>query len=297
MNFLQVVKTESLIKTTGHEGEFKVAAPVAVPVPNESDLSLVVQRVTPAEGHDSYFYPEKFPKKQIMLHFTEGHLRGDFNALTKKDNHVSVPFVVARDGTVYTLFSSEFWSYHVGKNNLGGNGDLSKAAIGIEISNYGPLKLSGDNLLTPYDDVYCSINDTTMYVKLDKKFRDSQYYATYTDVQYDALIVTLRYLTAKFGIARQFLPEDIRYTTTAKALAFNGIISHVNYREDKCDIGPAFDWAKVIAGVQAASFQPSSGTRSLGDMPEFVTSERDLYPASLFLEQKIQSDNDPEPEF
>ena len=297
MTFQQVITTESKLKATGYDGEFKVAPAVAVPVPNERDLSLVVQRVTPAAGHDSFYYPEKFPKKQIMLHFTEGHLRGDFNALTKVDNHVSVPFVVARDGTVYTLFSSEFWSYHVGKNNLGSNGDLSKAAIGIEVSNYGPLTVSGGNLLTPYGDVYCSLNDTDEYIKLDKKFRDSQYYATCTDAQYDALIVTLRYLTAKFGIGRQFLPEDVRYTTTAKALGFNGIITHINYRDDKCDIGPAFDWARVISGVKADSFQPAgSGTRDFGDMPEFVNSERDLYPAALFRKRKIQSANDPEPD-
>jgi N-acetyl-anhydromuramyl-L-alanine amidase AmpD len=299
MNFQEVVETEILMKTTGFKGAFKIAPPVAVPIANEPDLSLVVQRVTPASGHESYYYPEKFPKKQIMLHFTEGQIRGDLTTLTRLDKHISVPFVVARDGTVYTLFSSEFWSHHVGKTDLGDGGELSKAAVGIEVSNYGPLTLSGSNLLTPYGDVYCALSDKEMYTKLDKPFRGTPYYASYTEAQYDALIVLLRYLTKKFNIPRAFLPEDLRFITTPKALTFNGIITHVNYREHKCDIGPAFEWAKVIAGVKAPTFEPNntSTTRSLGDMPEYVESERALYPAALFRKRKILSDNDPEPEF
>ena len=34
-------------------------------------------------------------------------------------------------------------------------------------------------------------------------------------------------------------------------LGYNGIVSHANCRADKADIGPAFDWNKVIQAVNA----------------------------------------------
>jgi N-acetylmuramoyl-L-alanine amidase len=33
--------------------------------------------------------------------------------------------------------------------------------------------------------------------------------------------------------------------------SFSGIVTHVNCRSDKVDIGPAFDWNKLIAGVNS----------------------------------------------
>ncbi len=98
----------------------------------------------------------------------------------------------------------------------------------------------------------------------------------------DSLIILLRFLTNKFNIPRQFLPEDKRFVTTNDVLQFKGIVSHINYRTSgKWDIGPAFDWAGMIAGVQAAQFVPKAPqTRGLV-IPE-LTSEEEinaLFPA------------------
>ena len=91
-------------------------------------------------------------------------------------------------------------------------------------------------------------------------------------------IILLRYLTAKYNIPRQFLPEDKRYTTTNDVLTFKGIVSHINYRASgKWDIGPAFDWTTLINGVTAAEFTPSTTARSLSfaarELSPGVTSE------------------------
>ncbi|MEY4937838.1 MAG: hypothetical protein RIS64_4197 [Bacteroidota bacterium] len=298
MDFQKVIETEKNFKETGFKGEFKLT-PALLTVRNEPNLQFKVVSCVPADGHSDYFYTEKCEKKQILLHFTMGHLQGDIFTLTKKGYQVSVPYVIARDGLVYRLFSSEFWSYHIGRNNLGSNGTFSKMSIAIEISNYGPLTLEGTTLKTAYGDGYCLLEDTTQYVKLEKKYRDSQYYATYTDVQYEAIIVLLRYLTAAYGIKRAFMPEDLRFVTTSKVVNFDGIVSHVNYRDDKCDIGPAFDWARVIKGVTAEKFTPfllnaPTGTREV--LP-VLKSERSLDPPKLYRRRKIVSDTQPEPDF
>lgn len=208
--------------------------------------------VKPSADYETYFYKNKTPKDQIVLHFTMGYLKGDIAALTKENYHVSVPFVIGRNGTVYNLYPSFYWSYHLGKGAVGGNQARSRASIGIEISNIGPLKKIGDNLVTSYSDtdVYCGLNQADMYI--EKTFRGFDYFATFTDEQYKALIVLLKYLTARYSIPREFLPEDIRYTTSEASALFKGIVTHVNYRATgKTDIGPAFDWDRVINGLKA----------------------------------------------
>ena len=49
-----------------------------------------------------------------MLHFTAGSIEGDILTMTKANSFVSVPFVIARDGTIYQLFSSGHWAYSLG---------------------------------------------------------------------------------------------------------------------------------------------------------------------------------------
>lgn len=252
-------KEEQFKKTGVAAGRNFKLTKFELPIKNE-DLKLHGYTVRPTNGFEGYYYPQKYVKKKIVLHFTVGHLQGDINSLSSPSRgHVSTAFVLGRDGTAYQLFSSYFWSYHLGKGAIGGNGTNSKYSIGIEISNYGPLVKRGDNLETVYSkreghDVYCSLDDTDKYVKLDKPYRGHEYFATYTDEQYESLIVLLRYLTARYDIPRKFIDEDKRYEATETNADFNGIQSHVNYRTDKVDIGPAFDWDRVIAGVTAETY-------------------------------------------
>lgn len=216
----------------------------------DADMRYVEMR--PENGEETYFYRVSHPKEQIVLHFTIGHLKGDVATLTKPNFHVSVPFLLARDGTTYNLFPSEYWSYHLGRAAVGGNTVRSRGSIGIELSNLGPLERSGEELLTIYSkpnrkDVYCDMDQREFYTAIG--FRDYEFYATFTDAQYESLVVLLRYLTARYDIPRRFLPPAQRFETSNETPHFRGIVSHVNYRADKCDIGPAFDWPRVIDGL------------------------------------------------
>ena len=260
MHNSKLAAREDKFKSTGVAAgrSFKLTK-FELPVKNE-ELKLHGYTVRPSNGFEGYYYPQKYVKKKIVLHFTVGHLQGDINSLTSPSRgHVSTSFVLGRDGTVYQLFSSYFWSYHLGRGAIGGNGTNSKYSVGIEISNYGPLIKRGNNLETVYSkreghDVYCSLDDKDKYVELDKPYRGHKYFTKYTDEQYESLIVLLRYLTARYEIPRKFIDKDTRYEATAAHANFKGIQSHVNYRKDKIDIGPAFDWDRVIAGVTAETY-------------------------------------------
>lgn len=205
---------------------------------------------------NSYFYEEEFPKERIVLHFTAGYLKGDVAQLTRQGVEVSVPFLISRSGHIYNFWKSKYWSYHLGPGTMGGNTEMSRSSIAIEISNIGYLhRKPNGQLYTTYStsDIYCTEAETAYYQKLAAPYRGEKYFAKFTLAQYNSLILLLRFLTAKYKIPRVFLPAATRYNTFASpetAANFKGICSHVNFRPSgKWDIGPAFDWERVIAGL------------------------------------------------
>ncbi|HLF63266.1 MAG TPA: N-acetylmuramoyl-L-alanine amidase [Saprospiraceae bacterium] len=259
MRFTEVNTLEATIAAAGLPHLLK--EPFEIPVSGDIGLNLTGMLCHRRDRLATYYYQERIRKERIVIHFTAGHLRGDLVTLMGKV-HVSVPYVIARDGTIYQLFDPAFWSYHLGPDALGGNKNQSSRTIGIELSNYGPLMRNGTQLETIYStpsrrDVYCSLNDRDQYLNLPEPFRDQSYYASFTGEQYDSLILVLRHLTHQFDIPGEFLELPGRYQATNAVLSHKGIVSHVNYRTSgKWDIGPAFDWDYVISGTQASTFRP-----------------------------------------
>ncbi|MBW3654881.1 MAG: N-acetylmuramoyl-L-alanine amidase [Gemmatimonadetes bacterium] len=257
---------EADFRTNGKDSDGKkfTLSPFQVTIPDTSETFEVVS-CKPASGDESFFYKEASAKKRIVVHYTAGYLKGDIAALTKPNNHVSTPFVVARDGTIYNLFSSRYWSYHLGPGAQGGNSPMSRSGVGIEMSNVGYLKPSGGNLVTYMgaNDVYCTADQTEYYTKLAQPFRGYTHYATFTQAQYDSLAKLLRYLSGTYDIPLKFLPEPARYGVYDDVANFRGITTHVNYQPQsygKWDIGPAFDWQGLISALAKASTVPVTGT-------------------------------------
>lgn len=281
--------------------------PFSLQVPNEQ-LFLKGQLYKP--GRTNYFYPTVHNKERIVLHFTAGNLRSDMQSLTTQDRHVSVPFVIARDGTIYQLFPSKNWSGHIGKGvgNENTQNAQDKVTIGIELSNYAYLVPRDGVLETVYSrqpvngkpgpvDEYCALSNSAAFTKINQPFREQSYYASYTPEQIESTIILLRYLTATYNIPRQFLPEDKRYLTTNDVLSFKGIVSHVNYRPSgKWDIGPAFDWDTLISGVTAPEFVPAVSNRSLSfvarELAASIESEEEI--VDKFVEVGDLNENGPE---
>lgn len=191
--------------------------------------------------NDNWYFKEKTDKTKIVLHFTMGNLPGDIGELTH--HYVSVAYVVARDGQVYELFDPDYWSYHLGPSATGGNGIESKASIGIEVSNYGPLYLENGTLFTAYKSAYCSLQDTQAYVAIPRPgYRGYFYFASFTSEQYEALRVLMSGLIRRYSIQKKWAADPGVFFKSAPG---PGIWTHQNYRRDKVDIGPAFDWSEI----------------------------------------------------
>ncbi len=312
MHFSSLIHLEENLLQTGNNGEYTFNR-IAIPVKGEDILLNGVLAIP--KNRSKYYYAVEHPKQRIVLHFTAGQLRSDLSALTRDNYHVSVAFVIGRDGTVYQLFSSKYWSGHLGKgigNTNTGNAQ-DKCTIGIEISNYGYLSERNGNLETYYSrqknaqgqegpvDVYCSLDEKQAWLKTDNPFRGQSYYASYTNEQMESVVILLRYLTAQYNIPRAFLPEPGRYQATEDVLRFKGIVSHINYRPTgKWDIGPAFNWNRLIAGVQTPVFQPQftkaatlPGTRSAPENADMPLGSEELLNALLPEPMDASFENEP----
>jgi hypothetical protein len=188
-------------------------------------------------GFKTYFYQTKTEKTQICLHFTVGVITGDIASLTKENNHMSVPYVVDRCGNIYRLFDESFWSYHLGSSAIGGNAVMSKQSIGIEISNYGPLKEKDGKFIDAYGNTYTSKAEQVDSVS----YRGYNYYAKMTDVQKHALAHLLKYLSEKHGIPLNFKEYTGEvFASPEEAVAYRGVFCHSNVRKDKFDLPPEF---------------------------------------------------------
>lgn len=255
MKASNILGYEAGFRANGKDSDGKrfVLSPFQVTIPGTGE-SFEAVSCRPASGDESYYYKEVFPKKRIVVHYTAGYVKGDIAALTTPGKHVSVPFVVARDGTIYNLWPSKYWSYHLGKGAQGGNTEMSRSSVAIELSNLGYLRPKGNNLVTYFgnDDVYCTLDDTDSYRKLAAPYRGYTHFATFTDAQYRSLANLLRYLTRTYDIPPAFLPEPQRHDVYPGVDKFRGITTHVNYQPQsygKWDIGPSFDWARVISAL------------------------------------------------
>jgi N-acetyl-anhydromuramyl-L-alanine amidase AmpD len=253
----KILLKEQEVRETGINGELLLKE-FEIDIPGEPGQKLKGFTCRPSNGFTGYFYDEKVKKERIALHHTAGYLKSDLRALmSKQRGKVSTNFVIARDGTIYQLFSSAAWSYHMGRGALGGNKKGSSSSIGVELSNFGWLVEKGDELHTIYGSAFCKKSETDLYTKLDQPYRGHSYYAGFPDAQINSLIVLMRYLNKSYKIPMAYLPENVRYLTTQKAVDFKGVVSHVNFRTEesgKWDLGPAFPWKKVIEGTQAESF-------------------------------------------
>ena len=246
-------------------------------------FKLEYYQVSRKDGTANYYFNTRVEKKKAVLHFTAGQIIGDLRTLTSHPQKISTAFVIGRDGTIYKLFASSLhWAWHLGSGALGTNTKMSPSSIGIEISNWGPLKEDGGgNLLTDGGAWYCSMDQTDAYIKLSKPYRDRMYYATMTPQQYESVIILLRYLTSEpvIGIKKNFLPagqRDQLFASNQAARDFEGICCHTNFRPsgkwDLCE--EAFDWEKIIAGL-SGEFKPEltvdTGAKSLLTRPKIRT--------------------------
>ena len=214
-------------------------------------MNIISTRRLPA----AQYLETEYEKTGIVLHFTAGATAGgalDWWKVTPE--RVAAPYVISARGEVFEAYPDKCWAFHLG---VKGHSNLDKHTIAIEIVNVGPLQHSNsiaagqgklcwwpENFSKPY----CDVTSTYMYTLLPGRgWRGFQYFANYTPEQYASVNELLRHICSQHGINRECVPATKRLLTDLAFMStFKGISAHSNFRKDKTDVGPAFDWVKLV---------------------------------------------------
>ncbi len=224
-----------------------VSFPVEQPQPVTTTTTIPINRsrfVLP----NKEFYPEVVEKDLIVLHFTAGqNAQSAFNTWMNNPEHVATAYIVDTDGTIYEIFDPSYWAYHLG---VKGTSKHDKRSIGIEIANVGPLKpppADPDCLNWWPNDWgarWCQMEDAVRYVKAT--YRGMDYFASFSDAQMEAVSGLVHYLCERFGIRKAVPPSSRRMECDLGYFSgYKGLAAHQNFRSDKWDVGPAFNWDRL----------------------------------------------------
>jgi N-acetyl-anhydromuramyl-L-alanine amidase AmpD len=194
----------------------------------------------------SHYFETITKKDLIVLHFTAGRTAvSAFDSWRKTGGRIATSYVVDVDGAVYELFDPRAWAYHLGIKGASGRHD--RRSIGIEIANVGPLKPSPEDPAVlnwwprEWTTRFCSIDENEKYVR--RPYRGIEYFAAFPEKQAESTASLVHDLCERFEIPR-LLPDKSRRTECDMPFfsKHKGIATHSNFRPDKWDIGPAFNW-------------------------------------------------------
>ena len=191
-------------------------------------------------------FTDIIPKDLILLHFTAGSsVEGAWTSWMTQTINIGTPYIVDVDGTIYEIFDPKYWAYHLGVTGpFANNHQHDKRSVPIETVNVGPLKLVGNNLNwwpANYGQKYCSLDETDKYVKVT--YRGFDYYPVFPQVQLQAIKDLVHKISIDFNIPLKLSPPENRMLFDLNFFSkWKGIAAHHNFRPDKFDIGPVFDW-------------------------------------------------------
>lgn len=222
-----------------------------------------LSKIEPVDFDEDKVYPIEYKKKQIVLHHTVSNPddeKGDLKWWMKDKKHIATCMIITGDGVAHQLFSSRFWSHHIGlsKTELKGYGfddwssrnvKLNQESISIEIDNWGGLTKFKDGV---YKTVYGN------KLKIDDKdiqyfpngFRGYKYYQKYTDEQIKTVGELLLYWSKVYGISLEY-HEDMWDISKRAIGGKEGIWTHVSYRKpsDKQDCFPQTELIDMLKTI------------------------------------------------
>ena len=222
--------------------------PIIAPPPSTSDDpgAPPINRkrfVLPAKE----YFPEVAEKDLIVLHYTAGRsAKSDYDTWMKNPVQIATAYVIDPDGTIYELFDPSHWAWHLGA----GGKRQNRRSIAIELANVGPLKVDANNAErlnwwpSDWGTRWCKRDERDRYVQ--SAFRGIDFFASIPEIQQDATGQLVRHLCKRFDIpeeipsSNRLMERDVSFFSS-----FKGVVSHQNFRTDKWDLGPAFNWDRL----------------------------------------------------
>lgn len=217
------------------------------------------------------YYKEVVEKDTVYLHHTAGSHRPDWTiAGWEFDKNkaggkleVGTAYVIGGistsgndqsfDGKIYRAFDDKYWAHHLGLTAMN-NKLLNQKSIGIEICNYGPLVKSKDGTFFNYVKKPVPAD---MAIKIEKPFRQYEYYHKYTEKQLVSVKALLLDIAARHpkvdirGGLRLFIHQGAPAfeINGGASKGVSGVWSHSSVRADKFDVCPQPQLIELIKSL------------------------------------------------
>jgi len=213
----------------------------------------VFDKIVSVEFPPEQYIPRETKKNQIYLHHTvspSNSVKGDIATWIRSKSRIATCIIIDDDGTIFQMFSSKFWAYHLGikasvfkKHNLSYN-LLDDNSIGIEIDSAGGLTKKGGEWYDTYN--HKISNDKV--IEYPDGFRGYNAFQRYTDAQIESVRELLLLWNKRYGIPLDY-NEDM-FDVSEKALSGQpGIWSHTSVRTDKSDIHPQPELIEMLKNL------------------------------------------------
>jgi N-acetyl-anhydromuramyl-L-alanine amidase AmpD len=265
----EVKKNDQVVESKIQIGTGEI--PLKISYVSENGL-VIYDNLLTEEG----YYKKMTQKNTIWLHHTTGGSRPDWtiggwgkdflkdesgglilNERGKpKPIRVGKSYVIGRrssstsekiwDGKVVRAFDDKFWAYHLGVSSQN-NELLNSKSIGIEICNYGPLRLTPDGRFI--NCVNKQINESEV-CELSKPFRGSKYWEKYTNAQLDATSKLILYLSKKWEIDINKGIYNIDWFEYNESwFSLGGLRTNTQIRRDRYDLFPQKELIEMLNSI------------------------------------------------
>ncbi|MDK9700537.1 MAG: N-acetylmuramoyl-L-alanine amidase [bacterium] len=187
-------------------------------------MSIEIKVISAASGKYSS-RPTGTEIDTIVIHYTaNGSLEDTIAWFQNPANKVSAHYVIGLDGRIVRMVPDSKRAYHAGVSSLNGRTGVNAFSIGIELVNWGPLKLrDGSYFSWPGDYTHPYEGDTPQLIA-------GEYWQPFPEPQLTALEQLVQLLREEYPI--------------------QWIVGHNEIApERKRDPGPAFPWERFRPNV------------------------------------------------
>jgi len=227
----------------------------------------ILKKIIQVPFPENQYVVEETTKKQIYLHHTvspQADSLTDINYWKSNPERVATSIIIQGDGTIYQLFSTKYYGYHLGLGNSEFSlyglpyKSLDKISIGVEIDSWGGLVKHTDNNWYPakwdknlkklVPNTNCKFIPKEQVQEVPNGFRGFYAFQKYTKEQIESLRQLLIYWNEKWGIPLTYR-EDI-FDVDAEALkGIPGVYTHCSCRKDKSDIFPQQEMIDMLKSL------------------------------------------------
>lgn len=142
----------------------------------------------------------------------------------------TAPFTISSDGTIYQHFNpkyqSKFWRFH----------DYNSKNIVILLENEGPLIKDSKNkeFITWLGNIYSGRTNV-----IEKKWRNYNYWPSYSKEQFDSSIILVKHLLKEFNIPANCISHNTKLNTLNN---YEGVLYKSNLERYYTDLNPTWDF-------------------------------------------------------